>query len=938
MTSVQLLLTDNYGAKAKHFVELYDVEPIKLSYQVKDLTDISKRSAAFSKTIKLPGTSLNAQIFTNIFEINNTITYNPAKKATCALLADSVPVIEGFFALTAINILDSGEVEYEGVILGQYIDIVKTIGDKYLWGNDDTAQDLTFTELAHDVRTTSVTDSWTGNADSPGYVYPMIEMGQGWSNTTLNAAVPIEPFVNTYPSLYAKTIIDKIFEQSGFQYKSNFFNSAFFKKLYVPGYVNSSDIPNLGVRAYPNGYGAGSGTFVTYNSNDYLAFDDTALEFDPNGYFGQDPGTGIWSFAPPQDGWYNIDLTVDVTTSGGHPGGGAFLEVYFYVVETTGPGFYAYKKGKSVVEELKQAFPSSSLYSPALQNRATYKLYAGKKYGIVGKIMSSGAAPYNTYDIHADATKLEIFDSEHISDLNISLPKQVKQADFLRSILMMFNCIVEPSKDDPRVLNIEPREDYYSAGVAKDWSKKLDRASNYNLTLLSEVSSKQYHFSYTEDTDTLNEDYTSRTKHVYGEYNHLVDNDFLTGAQEIKPIFAPTIVKPVPGYTNMVIPYITPKDSTDISNLKPRILIHGGAKTISGGATVQVRTGLTTVTVGNYDYSGHYEVPFIPDGAVPNPIDLNFGPVSTYYSQTGTEFANNLFNYYYGKEMTDISSPESKLLKAKFYLTTHDIYAMRFNDKIYLEVENSPSWWRLSKVLDFDPTVEQLTTVELIKIDNSYNALVKASTKNVIDIGGTYGSGTTNGDSGSGGQQAGAPFSQVSGTQNFVASSTEYSQVRGDSNSVAIGALSTSVFGNSNVIKSNSTGCSVVGNSNTVGTGCSNIKIQGNGNTVNNSLTNVVIMGNGITATVSNKIYTTTLDATTLKQGGVALNISQWDLCVPLVTSQPFDISTASQLTIPKMATAVRLALTAVAGMIVYDTGDDAFYKYRGGGVGWVTF
>ena len=51
---------------------------------------------------------------------------------------------------------------------------------------------------------------------------------------------------------------------------------------------------------------------------------------------------------------------------------------------------------------------------------------------------------------------------EYESELDDSLPKNVKQTDFLNTVFKTFNLYIEPSKEYNNTFNIEPRDVYYS--------------------------------------------------------------------------------------------------------------------------------------------------------------------------------------------------------------------------------------------------------------------------------------------------------------------------------------------------------------------------------------------------------------------------------------------------------------------------------------------
>jgi hypothetical protein len=91
-------------------VDLGEGVDIALNKSIADIRNPETRSADFSKTITIPGTSQNNKVFNHIFDVANDIIgsgqynpdFNPNKKADCILLVDGMPQISGFIRLTEI--------------------------------------------------------------------------------------------------------------------------------------------------------------------------------------------------------------------------------------------------------------------------------------------------------------------------------------------------------------------------------------------------------------------------------------------------------------------------------------------------------------------------------------------------------------------------------------------------------------------------------------------------------------------------------------------------------------------------------------------------------------------------------------------------------------------------------------------------------------------
>ena len=62
----------------KGYLDISQDVPVPLNFSVAEIQDISKRQGGFSKTIELPGTANNNNLFSNLFDVNITdTTFDP---------------------------------------------------------------------------------------------------------------------------------------------------------------------------------------------------------------------------------------------------------------------------------------------------------------------------------------------------------------------------------------------------------------------------------------------------------------------------------------------------------------------------------------------------------------------------------------------------------------------------------------------------------------------------------------------------------------------------------------------------------------------------------------------------------------------------------------------------------------------------------------------
>jgi len=211
------------GSIVEYELDLYDNIPLPINKSIIDIQNIAERKSDFTKTITLPGTHTNNDIFSNIFNlarsVSNTNTYNfvpdfnPNLKADAILYKNGVVMIQGYLQLTNINIIDDYQIEYEIIIIGKTANLFQDLGEKKLNELDLSAYDHTW-------NFTNIQASWTPSA-TRGYYYGLID--KGFSNNQ-------QGFLTTdqKPQIFARTIVDAIFKDAGYRYSSLFLTSGIF--------------------------------------------------------------------------------------------------------------------------------------------------------------------------------------------------------------------------------------------------------------------------------------------------------------------------------------------------------------------------------------------------------------------------------------------------------------------------------------------------------------------------------------------------------------------------------------------------------------------------------------------------------------------------------------------------------------------------------------
>ena len=436
-------------------------------------------------------------------------------------------------------------------------------------------------------------------------------------------------------------------------------------------------------------------------------------------------------------------------------------------------------------------------------------------HGIYELLMSVGGFGNVSTFYNEFVEGAEVIETEYYT-FNNNIP-DVAMSDLLLSVINMFNLYVATDPNQDKNLIIETRDDFYEGGTVQDWTHKVDHSKELTLEPLALLTADEYEYTYAEDGDYYNERYQDSHGHAYGRARIDVDNDFLNNNNTTEVIFSPTpLVNDNP--SNRIISKIYDSDieeGAQPTDFNIRVLYYAGLIP-SNPQWVHCSNIFPWNYKLEYPYAGHLTNPLAPAQ------DINFGvPNELFYSQnnyTGTLFYtnDNLFNRYHRRGLLEVTNKDSKLLTAYLYLEPLDIHKLDFRDQIVID----NSFWRINKIMDYNPFGEDLTKVELIKV------ITKEPLKfETTPIGG-------------GGGGVAGPIRPITkrGKKNGNYSPLFGGFVRGNDNTVEDGVTSFMVQGNRNRVKKGSEDITIIGSDNTIEDGVTRVKlINTNGVTITES-------------------------------------------------------------------------------------------------------
>lgn len=803
-------------------IDMFDDVATPLTFAVADIRTPDKRNSHFSKTIKVPGTKGNNIRFGHLFNINSVGSFNPNIKAPCTLYIDDVPQLYGFLQVLSIDVDDKNDLIYNCSIKGNVSNIFQEIGDAEL-------TDLDFSSFDHVLNRVNQKATWT-NTYSNGYCYPLIDYG--FDSNLNNYKVE-----HLMPAIFLRTYIDKIFSSVGYTYSSTFLTSTHFNNLIIPcngerfKYSEAQITPRLfeagksARQVMPATGAAGAGTNpALYNAVHF----DTDVN-DPSNAF----NTTTWKWTVPVTGYYNVISELNIASSGTTASGIATTIGIRKFDSTT--GVYSL-----VATSLYGVGTSAQTFSVSGQNlflRTTDVLdvivaTVGIAYNGAGPawiVNTSGSRFYNSIS----NTGLQAGDTVVMNNM---VPLKIKQKDLLLDIIRMFNLYVEVDKNDSKKLNIETRDDFYSNGIVKDWTYKLDNSKPVEITPMGDLDFKTLKYSYKEDKDYYNKKSLDNYAITYGNRIIEIENDFLKNTNETKVMFSPTPLVSDVG-DDRVIPRIWEVDNNNVVSQKAfniRLLYNGGTKT-----TIKpyqyVDSTVSTTTETSYLYAGHLDSVTAPT------FDLSFDFPKELYYDTLIYTDANLYNLYHKKQIDEIADPDSKIVTANFHLTPKDIFELDFRNSFYFEGQ----YFRLNKIYDYNPIDESVTKCEFIKIKEG-----RSFTRTNFSLNGGYTGGYSN-------------VNSIGGNKPITVISTP-----------PLPPISTTVLGIGNVVSPQLRNSYINGDNNYVHGGNNINLLNSSGNIIYDGLENVTLINtSGTTVTSSNSLI---VYGVSITSGTIASLANQW--------------------------------------------------------------
>lgn len=816
--------TDEYEPHG--FLDMFEDEPIGITYRVNDLSSIGKRFGAFSKTFRLPGSANNKKLLGHLHTNEaEPRLFDPRNKTKAILLCDNVEAIKGYLSLKNIITTDQ-ETYFEVEIYDNMFGLVDAIKGKKL-------NELDLSKWSHRLTLDSIRETWTGGTTwNDGYFYPLYPV------------FGVDYTVNEHfrPAYFHRAILHEIFAQNGFSYSlSDDLLALSDEVLHCPiGKKPNAPTDDLASERIE----VESDRDQTWTSAYSFGLQPDYVDWDiyQNRYAGnievEDPSSNYdnatYEFVAPYAGTYQIDLdifaTLTLETS--------YYPVEYYVPRTDTPKFrfvlVDLDNSMVLFESDERQFPSelTSTFSEyrSFVTSGTVDLVAGQRVVLAGRIdntvvYKTTSEPINLFirpaasiaiDDSVSSWRLRPAEGTYPVSEGMTVVAEdwlgtISQEQFINDTIKLFNCYMIPDENNERLIHIRTRADLYDTTDDIDRSGAVDMSSDIVKEYLTEISSSSIEFHLKESKDEFNVRYTDLTGKEYGEERYDFATDRFDNSNDVRL----SVYSPAPIIRDDQGRFISAILSNSTSN-ETKLLAKATGATTSDVPIIYYDEQSQSMQVYTHpEYFPCLHTNAIGTGST---YDLNYGRIEKVLTNTDISISdNNLFNRFYYDQFQQY---KGRLFTVMMRLSLAEVreHVAKIGSRIFISELNN--WFILYSITDFDPQKGErdLTKVQLleagpsersVRFNGGHSVFAASSDLNPVRAGevshpsilteSSSSNPTSVFNTNVGNNHVGGQFNNVSGSGNTIGGGTTFVDVSGNNNVVDAGLSGVSIINGSNI-------------------------------------------------------------------------------------------------------------------------------------------
>ena len=740
-------------------LDMFEDVDFKLNLSFAEIQDITKRNSTYSKSFYVPGSKHNNDVFQHFFNINASFTdYDVRRKMDAVLTYDGYEILTGYLRLNFVNV-ENTDVIYNLTFYSEFGNLIAGIGDKLMY-------DLDLSSMNHpySAETIALASMYDPDIYIPtGTTYPYEDGRAFWffghfgyeynSGGTLNTtATPILAFnllsfipsfdnpntpLRSYyykPSVSFKKLYEQIFTDAGYEIQSDFFETAYFKRYFLPLSFNDNGLYlkqgiDLQYNSLVQDVGGIDFTNITWTDtggSQSGAMERNRLNPDNSNNFSAHT-TSDYFFEVQDAGLYKFNLFINAFNS----------ELFPESIDLSARAsikFHQFLPSSSSGTTLFSTLTNTISPGGAGSYEYTFSVYLEPGFRYALDTYQSGVGNFIITRLQLDllaAPKSVVGDFKY----RLEFPEdKFKQIEFIQAVNNLFNLVVVPSTEKSNTLIVEPMIDFIGTGDVIDWSRKIDRNQPIQISPTTNLINGSVEFNIEKDTDNGNEQFFGLRNRIFGTDIINLNTDFPDNTITYKSVFGSSVDFVMGNlqnaYATLPIFYVLETEESDGNVLQyfrpfrtlPRPLFRGmnipGANLNTSnlsGATIYESWYLESNEMDAFPLNNRFTT--YPFGVSGFSHYTNFNSTD-FYDDLEIQFteAEDMYDVYYKDYIEDLIDPDSRVLDCYVYLTADEIKDITFREKIVID----NNYYRINKIENFDPTTDQPVLCQLVKLTRDY--------------------------------------------------------------------------------------------------------------------------------------------------------------------------------------------------------------------------
>ena len=626
-------------------IELFNDETINVTSSIQNVQDLSKTYTDFSQGFTVPASSHNNAIFEHWYQSDVNATTDPNLRKDGFIEIDLTTFRKGKIQLDGAVVSNGKPSAYKITFFGEGVTLKDLFGE-------DLLSDLDYTALSHNFTSAEVIDRIEDNTNAYDVKYPLITSNRIWEYQSTPVNVPFPNWLvsvltqndihtnsgainkdELFPAVRVTKILEAIETKYGITFNGTFLTDERFTKLFL--WFKGKE--TLVKTSY--GYSLASTTVVPTFTN----YDLTSTYTSATNTIHVQEIAGVFL--------HNLKYNVtSASTSAQY-----YIDVYqngnlFNTITGSGTGTY-------ILDTIPQAIGLDVLYTIKIRTEGANTIASNLRYEVSYISGTSVSIDYLTVTYSSLAMTLDI-------DLSANAPN-MKVADFLKGIMLMFNMTIYSIKDGEYWL--EPLDDWYSKGAVVDISQHTDVTT---IEMERMPLYKKIQFKFTDSECFLNKNFSQTYNRNYGDTTYQYNYD--GGEFTIEVPFENLLQTKYNGTQQLQLGYSL---NGEFSPYIPKpVLLY------------QYDNQVSDFKMHN-DGGGHSTIitytPFGQDLEFNNSdITLNFAPETSTlleYPIQNTQFSQYYFSYLY-----NLYNLKQRLVNVKTNLPTSLITNLQLNDRLVI--------------------------------------------------------------------------------------------------------------------------------------------------------------------------------------------------------------------------------------------------------------